>query len=108
MFRVLPVGHPSGNVKDAERTMSLKPNGDRKPVLRAVLVIAGAGVWMRSPERVKSRRMEGYQPRETLACEGQRKDGEPAKETKQKLSVNLTGEQFSGERTPHLPQVSLT
>ena len=81
-FRVLPVGHPSGNVKDAERNMSLKPNGDRKPVLRGVLVIDGAGVWMRSPERVKGGRMEGYQPQGALACEDQRKDGEPAKETK--------------------------
>ena len=76
------MGHPSGNVKDAERNMSLKPNRDRKPVLRGVLVIAGAGVWMKSPARVKGGRMEGYRPRGALACEGQQKDGEPAKETK--------------------------
>ena len=48
--------------------------------------------------------MEGYQPQGTPAREGQRKDREPAKETKYKLSVNLTGEQFSGERLPIFPK----
>ena len=49
--------------------------------------------------------MEGYQPRGTPACEGQWKDGEPAKETKYKLSVNLTEEQFSVKDSPSSPSI---